>query len=156
MKHNAIRKLIGLTIIGALSIRSAPLFADTLYDCSLVIHEPKDAIDNLKLKSDKPLSTDDMHTAMDNLKAYCCQQEILTEGCESAQENRDNPESPYAFDQLIGKGFFKLDNKVEGSEDSKAKEWKDAVKERTDVGTGKLPVSIQTKFVEIWEPAKWR
>lgn len=113
MKNNAIRKTMSLTIAGALSLVSAPLFADTLYDCSLVINDPHSAIDNLKLQSDKPLSSDDMHAAMDNLKAYCCQQAILTEGCESAKENRDAPEIPYAFDQLVSKGFFKLDNKVE-------------------------------------------
>jgi|GEM_PF-5814808 len=148
-------KLIGIASLSTLASLSGSAFADLLYDCSLVGNPSYNALDSLNLNITAPLTRDDMESAMTDLKAYCCQIGVVTDKCESVAQSRTNPESPYIFDQLVSRGFFKLDNKIDGSKDAKADAWFMKVKERTDSGKGKVPVSIQNTFVDVRQPAKW-
>lgn len=131
---NVSLKLLFLASAGAFFAFSSSASADLLYDCSLVGKDATTAMNNLKLTTKNPLNKDDLNISMENLKAYCCQINVSTESCEAAKENTSNPESPYIFDQMISRGFFKLDNKIDGSKDSKGDERAKKVKEWTDSG----------------------
>ncbi len=112
MKTSTAWKLVGIGVIGSLTLVGGSAFADVLYDCSLVSISDYNAIDALKLNIQAPLTKDDMQGALSDLKAYCCQIGAVTNDCDSAKQSTSNPESPYIFDQLVSRGFFKLDNKI--------------------------------------------
>ncbi|MBP6910631.1 hypothetical protein KBC03_03445 [Patescibacteria group bacterium] len=131
---SAARKLIGIASIGTLFAVTSSAFADLLYDCSLVGNDVNTKIDGLRLTTKNPLNRDDLSSSMSNLKAYCCQINIASDKCAGPKENTSNPESPYAFDQMVSRGFFKLDNKIDGSKDTKGEERAKKVKEWTESG----------------------
>lgn len=155
MKRHYCVKIVSMILLLSASISSA-VFADVVYDCGLVTDDPASLLEKMNLSSNGALKQEDMENAMTDLKAYCCQQQILKNDCDSAGGNNDNPESPYIFDHLVSKWFFKLDNKTDGSKDSKAQERADKLKEREESGKWKTPVTIQNDFVEAWQPTKWR
>lgn len=153
MHKNISRKLLCIGCMGAVSLMSASVFADLLYDCSLAVNDSSATLDHLSITS-WPLSKDDRSTAMSNLKAYCCQQWIMQNGCESVSATENNPESPYIFDQLVSQGFFKLDNKLDGNSDTKGKERKEKLTSWEESGKWVVPVVIQSTFVESRQPTK--
>lgn len=79
------------------------VFADIVYDCSLVANPNYNALDSLNLNITAPFTRDDMESAMTDLKAYCCQTGKLKDNCESVKQSTTNPESPYIFDQLVSR-----------------------------------------------------
>lgn len=149
------RKTASIILISFLYSITAVVFADELYDCNLVVNDTTSALNSINLTLKTPLSESDSENAMTDLKAYCCQEDILKNGCDAVSESESNPESPYIFDQLVSRWFFKLDNKVDGSKDTKASERADDLSKREQTWTGNLPVSIQNTFIEVRQPAQW-
>ena len=147
-------KLIGMTAIGSLALAGGSVSAKLLYDCSLVAVSDHGILQSAAIGWTVPLNQDDMKDALTDLKAYCCQQGEITERCEGVKQSTTNPQSPYMFHQLVSRWFFKLDNKIDGSKDSKADEWKTKLKEWEESGKGNAPVTIQNTFVQTRQPSK--
>lgn len=102
MKRHYCVKIVSMILLLSASISGA-VFADIVYDCGLVTDDSASLLEKMNLSSNGALKQEDMENAMTDLKAYCCQQQILKNDCDSAGGNNDNPESPYIFDHLVSK-----------------------------------------------------
>lgn len=150
-----IAKAIGLILLGTLTSFSGFVVADIVYDCDLVANDKYNALSNLWINTLSPLTTNDLESAMTDLKSYCCQIGAIVNQCDGAKQNSTNAESPYIFDQFVSRGFFKLDNKRGNSKDSKADERATQLKTWEEDGNGNAPISLQNSLIQTWQPTKW-
>ncbi len=141
-----------ISLVG-LAIASSFASADILYDCSLVANENFNPLSSINVTTVNPLSSDDLEGALADLKSYCCQIGSIVNECEGPTQNTSNAESPYIFDHLVSRWFFKLDDQLGDSKDSKGDEWATKLKEREDDGKWNAPVSLQNTFLQVRDPA---
>lgn len=147
-------KAISLVTVATLTSLSGFVVADIVYDCDLVASNTYSPLSTLWVSTLNPLSATDLENSLSDLKSYCCQIGSIVDQCEGPKQNTTNAESPYIFDQLVSRGFFKLDNKRGNSKDNKA-DWRATqLKKREDDGQGEVPIAIQNSFLQTRQPTQ--
>lgn len=152
------RKIIVLIII-LLSSLSITCAASTDWDCVLVLSkdsiltsrdESKEELTNLI----KAMPKEAMEKAIDNLGKYCCDVKILSDNCESTNDNTLYPESIYIFDHIFDIYLRRLDakdNLLYGlSADLSGQDWRNFMIEHGNEVEGSKPLEIKTKYDAFW------
>ena len=116
-------------------------------DCDIVKNDIKDLWSELDYTNLFP--EDARIQALTNLKAYCCEKNILDkEDCKDEVFLYPYPESPFLFDHLLDVGMRRLDATAmyDLEPDMVGKEWRDSIREAAIDVDGKFASSIDEKY----------
>ena len=141
--------------------------ANTDGDCALILSKDKilsNWNDGTQWNLVQAMPKEAMEKAFDNLNAYCCDVNKITDTCIDTNNNTFYPESLFIFDHILDIYLRRLDAKQENENwedllyglepDSIWKEWRDFIIARGNDTKWTLPLQIRGKYENFWTTTK--
>ena len=152
-------KKLFILIAIILSFVSFTFAANVGWDCVLVLSKDRNLSSRDESNEEltnlvKAMPKEAMEKVFDNLGKYCCEAKILSENCNSTNDDTLYPESIYIFDHILDIYLRRLDakdNLLYGlSAESSWQERREFIIEHGNDVNGSKPMEIKVKYDAFW------